>query len=358
LPAEAEVPIYRSLPAGIPRWAARRAHVAAALLRGWNAYRRHGKLLLLSALLVMAAACGLAAVPQVDLILGWLGRNVFVTFILAVCLFGLSTIRRRERAAVAAASSWLAALPVPSSVSLDVMAGTGARLLLVILFAALASLLGRLDADAAWRLALAVCAGAAGGSLAGWRLRLGADDGAPGFHYATVRRARRRWAAAPTLLPLAYWPAAQGRIFSRPKMMSRVAFISLMTLPLGTPGQVALAIVAAAIATFSIASLSLAAIRVAFAAARWLAPTTLRRGRFTAAIVWRVLLRQALSMAAMVFLACAIDLPQALRLGVALASGFLGVSLAVAAVACGCACLCVGLGAVSRGAVTDELPAA
>jgi len=299
-------------------------------------------------LLVVAAACGLAEIPQTGLVLGWLARNVVVTFVLAVCLFGLSAVRRRERAAAEAANSWLTPLPAANPTFLHMTFGTGARVLLLIAFAALCWLLGRLDATSTWRLALALLAGAVLGSLAGWRLLRAADGGAPAYHYATVRRPRARWATNPSLLPLAYWPKAQGRIFSRPKLLSRVVFLVLIGLPLGTPGQVALAIAAASIALFSMTSLSLAAIRVAFDAARWLAPTTLWRGKFTAAMVWRVILTQALAATVMVFLACAIDLPRALRLGVALALGFLTVSLVLTAVACGWACHRVGLGALSR----------
>jgi hypothetical protein len=313
---------------------------------------------LLILLLALAASCGLAEIPQTGLVLGWLGSNAVVTLVLAVCLFGLSTIRRRERAAAEAAISWLTPLPAASPVFRQMLWGTGARLLLLIAFAALCCLLGRLAATSTWRLALALLAGAAGGSLAGWRMRRTAEDGAPGFHYAPVRRTRARWATAPSLLPLSYWPTAQGRIFRRPKVLSRVAFMVLIGLPLGTPGQVALAIAATSIALFSMTSLSLAAIRVAFGAARWLAPTILRRGRFTAAVVWRVILTQALATAVMIFLACAIDLPRALQWGVPLAMEFLTVSLAVSAVACGWACRRVGLGAVARGTSQDGRAAA
>jgi len=300
--------------------------------------------------LVLAAACGLAELPQTGLVLGWLGSNVVVTFVLAVCLVGLSTTRRRERTEAEVANSWLTPLPAATPVFRRVLLGTGASLLLLIAFAALCCLLGRLDATATRRLALALLAGAVCGSLAGWRLPRAADDGAPAFHYATVRRARARWATDPSLLPLSYWPTAQGRIFSRPKVLARVAFMALIGLPLGTPGQVALAAAAACIAIFSMTSLSRAAVRVAFDAARWLAPTTLRRGRFTAAMVWRVILTQAAATAVIVFFACAIDLPRALRLGVTLGIGFLMVSLAISVLACGWACGRVGLGALSRGA--------
>ena len=336
---------HSTLPAGVPRWTARRPHAAAALLRWTNTYRRSRARVLLILLLVLAAACGLAEVPQTGRVLAWLGSNVVVTFVLAVCLFGLSTTRRRERAAAEAASSWLTPLPVESPVFRHMLWGTGARLLLLIAFAVLCCLLGRLDATATRRLALALLAGAVCGSLAGWRLPRAAGDGAHAFHYATVRRARARWATAPSLLPLSYWPTAQGRIFSRPKVLSRVAFMTLIGLPLGTPGQVALAVAAACIALFGMTSLSLAAVRVAFDAARWLAPTTLRRGRFTAAMVWRVILTQAVATVVIVFFACAIGLPRALWLGVTLGIGFLTVSLAVSAIACGWACGRVGLGA-------------
>jgi hypothetical protein len=349
---------HGSLPAGIARWAARRPYSAAALLRWMNAYRRGRARMLLILLLVLAAACALAQIPWTGLVLGWLGSNVVVTFVLAVCLVGLSTIHRRDRAAAEAASSWLTPLPAARPVFRHILSGTAARVLLLIAFAELCCLLGRVDAAATGRLALALLAGAVCGSLGGWRLPRAGDHDAPAFHYAAVRRARRRWATDPSLLPLSYWPTAQGRIFSRPKVLSRVAFMTLIGLPLGTPGQVALAVAAACIALFSMTSLSRAAIRVAFDAARWLAPTTLRRGRFAAAMVWRVILTQAAMTAVIVFFACAIGLPLALRLGVALGIGFLTVSLAASAVACGWACGRVGLGAPSRGASTDERAAA
>jgi hypothetical protein len=345
---------HRSLPTGILRWAARRPHSAAALLRWMNAYRCGRARILLIVLLPLAAACGLAEIPWAGLVLGWLGSNVVVTFVLAICLVGLSTIRRRERAAAEAASSWLTPLPAARPVFGHILLGTGARLLLLIAFAQLCCVLGRVDAAATGRLALALLAGTVCGSLAGWRLPRAGDRDAPAFHYASARRARARWATDPSLLPLSYWPAAQGRIFSRPKVLSRVAFMTLIGLPLGTPGQVALAVAAACIALFSMTSLSRAAIRVAFEAARWLAPTTLRRGRFAAAMVWRVTLTQAAATAVIVFFACAINLPRALRLGVLLGIGFLMVSLAASALACGWACGRVGLGALSRGASTDE----
>jgi hypothetical protein len=326
-------------------WAGSHPHAAAALLRWGNRYRHNPTRALLILLLAFLGAAALAAVPQTGVILGWLGSHLIVTFVVAVCLFALSALRRRERMALAAAHGWLAATPAGSPAYLEMTAGTAVRLALLIAFAVLACLLGELDPHALGRLALALLGAALVGSLAGWRLPRAADEATPGFHYAIVPRARAQGATAPVLWPLGYWPAAQARIFRRPKVLARVAFMALLTLPLGTPGQVALVIVAAAVAASSLAALSLAAVRVAFAAARWLAPTTLAAGRFAVALLWRVILTQALAAAVLVFLGCAIDLPKALRLGIPLAAGLLVASLTAAAVACGWACRRAGLGA-------------
>ncbi len=80
-----------------------------------------------------------------------------------------------------------------------------------------------------------------------------------GSHYAPVRRIRSRWAADPSLHSLSYWPLGQGRIFGRPGSLSRVALLAVLLLPIGTPGQVALVIVAASIAAYSILSMSVVA---------------------------------------------------------------------------------------------------
>ena len=72
--------------------------MVAAALRRRNAYRLNGAWILLIVLLALVAACGLAEIPETGLILGWLGRNVIVTVLLATCLFVLSATRRREAA--------------------------------------------------------------------------------------------------------------------------------------------------------------------------------------------------------------------------------------------------------------------
>jgi len=340
-----------SLPAGIPRRLARRPHLAAALLRWRNAWQLRRSRTLLTLTLSVAGVLALLEIPPTGPALSWLGANWAVAFAVVLCLFALATARHRERAERDAAVSWLAALPAASPARLRAVLRAGVWLSTAIAFILLALLAGRIEASAAFRLSFASAAGALVGSLAGWRLPH-AGLGAPGFHHAAVRRARARWATAPSLMPLAYWPAAQGRIFSRPKRMSPVLLIALLSIPSGlqgAPGQVALAVAAACIAVFTLISLSFAAISVAYHAARWLAPTAVRGWRFTAALAWRVVLTQALMCATLILLAGVIDLPRALGVGVPLAIAFLLVSSTAIVSACLRACRRTGLGATGRG---------
>lgn len=307
---------------------------------------------MLGAVLAVAGIGVVAILPPTGAILEWLGRNWAVTFLIAASFFTLSTARRRQHAAIATATSWLTSLPAGSPAWMRVVAGTAGWLAALIAFTALARLLGAIDESGFSRLAVAAAAGAAMGLLAGWRLPQ-AGIGAPGFHHAVVRRARARWASAPSLSPLANWPAAQGRIFSRPKRTAPVLLLAMMAIPSGlhaAPGQVALAVAGFCMALYSVFSLSAAAVRVAFEAARWLAPTAVGKWRFAAALIWRVALTQALALAVLIFLVGAVDLRRTLAAGVPLAALYLCASLALAIVAALGACRRAGLGASGRGA--------
>lgn len=341
-----------SLLAGMPRWAAARPHLASRLLLWSNAYRRRRGRTLAFAALIAAACLVLVTLPPTGPIVAWLGRNWAVTFVIAMCAFALATARRRQRVAIEATTSWLAALPAAIPVRMQVVAATTGWLAAIAAFATLLWVAGAIDLFAFARFELAAAAGAVVGVLAGWRLPR-AGIGAPGFHYAIVRRTRSRWASAPSLSPLACWPAAQGRIFSRPKKTAPILLIAMMAIPAGTrgaPGQVALAVAGFCMALFSVVSLSAAAVRVASDAARWLAPTTVGRWRFTGALIWRVKLTQVLAFAVLIFLTCAVYPPWALAVGVPLAAAYLFVSLALATAASFRACRRVGLGARGRGA--------
>lgn len=336
----------------MPRWLAAHPNLSSRLLSWGNACRyRRGRTAFGAALVVVGIGV-IAVLPPTGPILGWLGGNWAVTFVIAACGFALYTARCKQHAAIAATTSWLASLPAGSSVGMRVVMGAAGWLSVVVAFAALMWVVGVIDRPVFSRLALAVTAGAIVGLLAGWRLPR-AGIGAPGFHYAIVRGARARWATAPSLAPLANWPAAQGRIFSRPKKTAPVVLIVMMSIPSGlhgAPGQVALAAAGACMALFSLLSLATAAVRLAPAAARWLAPTIVGRWRFTSALIWRVVFTQAMMLAVLILLAGAAALPRALAVGLPLAALYLCVSLTLAIVVALGACRRAGLDATGRGA--------
>jgi hypothetical protein len=335
----------------MPRWMAAHPHLSSRLLAWKNAYRYRPGRTLLAAVLVVVGLVVVAVLPPTGPILGWLGRNWAITFVIATSLFALSTARRRQRASIAATTSWLASLPAGSPPWMQAMADLGGRLMAILTFIALMWLAGVIDRSGFSRLAVATAAGALVGMLAGWRLPR-AGIGAPGFHFAIVRRTRAHWASAPSLSPLGNWPAAQARIFSRPKRMAPMLIIAMMAIPSGlrgSPGQVALAVAGVCMALFSVFSLTAAAVRVAFEAARWLAPTTVGRWRFTAALIWRVGITQTLALAVLLLLTSSIYLHGVLAIGVPLAALYLCASLAVAVITVLWACQRAGLGASGRG---------
>lgn len=335
----------------MPRWMAAHPHLSSRLLAWRNAYRYRAGRTWIALVLVVAGLVVVALLPPTGALLGWLGRNWAITFVIATCIFTLSTARLRQHASIAAPASWLASLPAASPQWLQVVSDTIGRLAAIVAFIALMGLVGVSDRSDLSRLAVATVAGAIVGLLAGWRLPR-AGIGAPGFHSAIVRRRRARWASAPSLSPLGNWPAAQGRIFSRPKRMAPMLIIPMMAIPAGlhaAPGQVALAVAAVCMALFSVFSLTVAAVRVAFGAARWLAPTTVGRWRFTVALIWRVGITQTLMLVVLLLLTSTIYPHGTLAVGVPVAALDLCGSLVVAVLAASWACHRVGLGASGRG---------
>jgi hypothetical protein len=324
-------------------------HLSSRLLAWKNAYlHRRGRTFTVAALVIVGIGV-VAVLPPTGPILAWLGQNWAVAFVIAASTFTLSTARRRQRASIAAATSWLAPLPVRVPVRMPIVLVAVAWLGALIVFAALERAIGAIGRAEFWQLTFALAAGTLVGLLGGWRLpRTGI--GAPGFHYAVVRRARTRWASAPSLSPLANWPAAQGRIFSRPRKTAPIVLLAMLAMPMGSPGQVAIAVAGVCLALFSVLTLSVAAVRVAFGAARWLAPTTVRRSRFIAALIWRAVLIQTLTLAVLIILGATLNTSRTVTVAVPLAVLYLGVSLVVVAVSAYGACVRAGLGASVRGA--------
>jgi hypothetical protein len=336
----------------MPRGLACRPHLAAALLRWRNTYRLRRTWFLSAVALALGLVIALLAAPPTGRVLAWLAGSPVVAFAISAGLFGVSAARRQARIQADAASSWLSALPTASSSLLRLLAGTAAQLLAVVVFVGLALAVGRVTAAAASQLVLATAIGTMAGTLGGLRLVGRTGAASPGWHHASVRRARRQWASAPSLAPLSYWPLAQGRLFSRPKVTSRVVLLVLLSIPAGrynVPGQVAIAAAAGCITLLTLLSLSAAAVATAGEAARWLAPTTIRLWRFIGAFAWRAVAKQAAVLAVVIFLACAVDYSQVLRIGVKAAVAFLLASCLASSAAGIWACRQVGLGAARRG---------
>ena len=97
----------------------------------------------------------------------------------------------------------------------------------------------------------------------------------------------------------------------------------LVAIPLGTPGQQAIAIAAGAWVLLYVGSLFIATVRVAFKATRWLAITDIGYLELSAALGYRVVLAQLWVWGWVVFLTYAAALPWALRVGVPLLLLFL-----------------------------------
>src|ERR1700691_2952517 len=126
----------------MPRWMAAHPHLSSRLLSWRNAYRHRRGRTVFSAALVAIGIGVVAVLPPTGPILGWLGRTWAVTFVIATTLFTLATARRRQRASIVAATSWLASLPVENRMRMRVIAGTAGWLAGLVGFSALAWVVG------------------------------------------------------------------------------------------------------------------------------------------------------------------------------------------------------------------------
>lgn len=339
----------RPLPPGPSRWLAGRqpALLVSALACGNALRRRRGRAVGVAALLI-ACCWGLAELRASAAVFGWLAAHGVVTGTIVASFFAFPRMRRRRRISVQAATEWLSALPLRSRALPPGWLSALVCWVALIALTGLAWVGGRIDAAAAAALVRASAGGAfAGVAAAAIASRaLGLD--APGSGYAAVRPVRPEWARAPSLRPLSYWPVAQGRIFSRPKSLARVALLVLLCLPMGTPGQAMIAIAAACMAVFTLASLSLASARVSFEAARWLAPSGVTGRRFVPALQWRALLKQLLGCIVLVLLVELIGPPGSMRVMIPACLAMLLASWTLTALCCALACRRAGLGSAIR----------
>jgi hypothetical protein len=223
----------------------------------------------------------------------------------------------------------LAPLAAPSAVVLRMLLPPLVQILLLALAIAIPFLAGTLSWPGTVTLWLTVGAAYLVGSLTGWFSHRGSRTAAPAFHYVAVRKPRENWAQAPRLEPLSYWAIGQARAIAKPQVAANAMLLVLVAIPMGTPGQQAIAIAAGAWVLLYVASLLVASVRVAFKAARWLAITNIGYLKLSAALGYRVVLAQLWVWGWVVFLTYAAALPGALRVGLPLSILFLFLTCSV-----------------------------
>ncbi len=326
------IPVRRT--ADLPRWILARPFLLVPVLRWWNVHQRHRALLPIGLASFIAAAVCLTA-PVVGHVLEAVAQSPATPFGSLAAACAIATARRRAHIHRGRVDSWLAALPAPSSVLLRALFWPVVQLLALSTAILIPFLSGTLSRSGAITLWLVVGAAYAVGSTVGW-LSLSRDGraaSAPDFHYVSIRRPRVDWAKAPGLDPLSYWAVGQARAFAKPKVAAHAMLLVLLAIPLGMPGEKALAVAAAVWVLLYVGSLVLASVRVAFWAARWLAATNISYGRYTAAVGYRALLAQLWTWSWILFLTYAVGLKAVFRPGLRLAVACLLLSCLAVAVA-------------------------
>jgi hypothetical protein len=327
---------------GLPPWLRTRPFLLAATLRWVNIHRRYRFLLPTSIVLLLAAA-GLLTLPYVGHALEAAAQFPLTAFTSLVAACAIATAHRKAHVRRSLVDSWLAPLAAPSSFVLRMLLAPLVQLILLASAIAIPLVAGTLSWPGAVTLWLTVGAAYLVGSLIGWSSHRGSRTAAPAFHYVTVRKPRGNWAEAPRLEPLSYWAIGQARAIAKPQVAANAMLLVLVAIPLGTPGQQAIAIAAGAWVLLYVGSLFIATVRVAFKAARWLAITNITFLKLSAALGYRVVFAQLWVWGWVVFLTYAAALPGALRVGLPLLLLFSFSTCAVIMVASWVAMKAVGM---------------
>lgn len=320
-------------PASMPRWIRARPFVLAGTLRWLNIHRRYRALLPACVVLLLAAGASLT-LPIVGHVLEIVAQYPLPPFATLAAAWAIAMTRRKADVYASVVDSWLAPLAAPASIAIRVWLAPLAQLFLLLLAIAIPHLSGALSWTGAVTLWSLAGAAFAIGSLVGWLTRHDASASTRDFHYVTVRAVRSSWAQAPRLEPLSYWAMGQARVMTKPKVTARALIFVLLAIPLNTGGEKALAIAAGAWVLLYVVALSVAAGRVAFKAASWLSPTTIRYPRFTALLGYRVLLAQLWTLAWVGFLSYASNLHWLVRSVLPLSAYCLLCSCAAIVVTC------------------------
>jgi hypothetical protein len=327
----------------MPRWLQARPFLLVSALSWRNLQRRYRWLL--PAILVLLAVCaGLLTLPSVGAVLERVAQSPVVPFVLLAAVCAVLTARRKTRVYRSLADSWLAPLAAPRSIATRMVFAPVLQVLLLWVGLAVATGAGSLGHAAAATLGLAVGAAYVAGFVVGWLSPHGRTVAAPDFHYVAVRKPRMNWAQAPSLTPLSYWAVGQAHVSTKPKVTGGALVFVLVALPMGTGGEKAIAIAAGAWVVLYLLSLVVSAVRVAFSAARWLAPTPLRYLPFTRTVGYRVILTQLWIGAWVLFLGAASGLPLALSLAVSITSRCLVMACIAIPLACWMAMRANGMG--------------
>jgi hypothetical protein len=317
----------------MPRWLQARPFLLVSALSWRNLQRRHRWLL--PVILVSFAVCaGLLTLPTVGAALELVAQSPVIPFVLLAASCAVLTARRKASVYRSIVDSWLAPLAARRSIATRMLFAPVSQVLLLWTGLVVAAVAGSLSQAAATTLGLVIGAAYLAGFVVGWLSPLGRTVAAPDFHYVAVRKPRMNWAQAPSLAPLSYWAVGQAHVSTKPKVTGGALMFVLLALPMGTGGEKAIAIAAGAWVVLYLFSLVVAAVRVAFSAARWLAPTPLRYLPFTGAVGYRVILTQLWIAAWVLFLGAASGLSLALSLAVSITSRCLVMSCIAIPLAC------------------------
>lgn len=317
----------------MPRWLQARPFLLAGAL-SWNNLQRRNRALLPAVVGLLLVSLGLLTLPAVGLFLEVIAQYPVTPFVLLAASCAVTTARRKTSVSRSLVDSWLAPLAAPSSVFVRMALAPALQLVLLLVAIEVPVLAGSLGHAGAATLSLVASGAYLAGFVVGWLAPHEKSIGAPNFHYVAVRRPRANWALSPGLKPLSYWAIGQVRVSTKPKVTATAMLFVLLALPMGTGGEKAIAIAAGAWVVVYLLALDVAAIRVAFQAARWLAPTTLEYLPFTLALGYRVVSAQLWTCGWVVVLGSATAYHGALRLGLALTVACLLSSCVTVTVAC------------------------
>jgi hypothetical protein len=298
----------------MPRWLLARPYLHAGAL-GWINLHRRNRALLPGILVASLVAAALFTLPAVGAVLEFCGQNPVIPFVLVGAATMVLTARRKARIYQELSTSWLAPLAAPASILERMLLSAFLQLALMNTAWGISCLAGNSSPVGVKYLGIAVNAAWLAGTLAGWFAPHDKTVGAPDFHYVPVRKPRPNWNTAPRLGPLSYWTLGQARVSAKPKTTAKALIFVLLALPLNIGGEKVIAIAGGTLVAWYLLALAVSAARVAVAAARWLAATTVRYVPFTWAVGHGILAAQLWTCAWVVIFTLMLSVPMAWRVG-------------------------------------------